>query len=317
MLARVADSLYWTGRYIERSEHLARYLKVQHFAMLDSPSGQDKASFSRSILNFYGLPGDQYAEDREVLFAVGLEEQNGVSIHATVKAARENARSVRHLISTELWEAINQYYLFVKNFDRSHYEKRGLHDFTVQSINHCAVVRSHLDYTLLYDDAWMFVKLGLYVERAAQILRILIGKSYELVTSSREKHSVELVAHQLNTTLQTLQGLDMHRRVYLDPPNLQTTFEFLIANTLFPRSIACTLKKLKNMVEQLEARIDHLFLMGQSVRGLIERIEDLEFRNIEQQLPWFLEDLLQAIYALHDQFNRLCFTTSKLEQDLA
>ena len=316
MLARVADSLYWIGRYIERSEHLARYLKVQYFSVLDSPFGQQKGYVSHSILNFFGLPCDQFGQDAEVLLAVGLDEQNAVSIHATVKAARENARSVRNLISTELWEAINQYYLFVKDFDRTFYEKRGLHDFTVQSINHCAIVRSHLDYTLLYDEPWMFVKLGLYVERAAQILRILIGKFHDLRVAKKGAHSEDMISHQLDTTLRALQGLDMHRRVYLETPNLQTTFQFLIANTLFPRSIACTLSKLRNMIEQLEERFDQLFLMGQSVRGLMERIEDLEFRHVEQQLPWFLEDLLLEIYALHDQLSKLCFTTVSLEEEV-
>jgi len=81
MLARVADSLYWTGRYIERSEHLARYLKVQYFSILDAPMSQNTDFVFKSILNMYGIKFDPELEvdEQEVLFEVGLSLTNNVS----------------------------------------------------------------------------------------------------------------------------------------------------------------------------------------------------------------------------------------------
>ena len=135
MLARVADSLYCTGRYIERSEHLARYLKVQYFTILDAPMSQNKDFVFKSILNMYGIKFDPNSEvdEQEVLFEVGLSPSNNVSILSTIAAARENARTFRYLISTELWEVINQYYLFAKEYDPTFFTTSGLYDFSVNS----------------------------------------------------------------------------------------------------------------------------------------------------------------------------------------
>ncbi|MEL6276199.1 MAG: alpha-E domain-containing protein, partial [Bacteroidota bacterium] len=134
MLARIADSLYWTGRYIERSEHLARYLRVQYFSILDAPMLQSKEFTLQSILNMYGCEWetDKPVRETDVLRLVGMDYETTLSLRSTIRSARENARSLRHVISTELWESINSFYVFSDQMDPNYFATRGLHEFTTE-----------------------------------------------------------------------------------------------------------------------------------------------------------------------------------------
>ena len=132
MLARVANNLFWMGRYIERSEHIARYMNVNYFSSLDAPNikSQDRQFVLRSMLFMLGDPEKDDAKiliEEDVLFSIGLDTDNPFSIISTVKLARENANSARDLISTELYEAINKFYHFVLNYPKGVFVKNGLH----------------------------------------------------------------------------------------------------------------------------------------------------------------------------------------------
>ncbi|NNL02738.1 MAG: alpha-E domain-containing protein, partial [Eudoraea sp.] len=109
MLARVADNLFWMGRYIERSEHIARYLSVNYFSSLDAPNdlSQSRPFVLRSMVFMVGEPQADKSMDiieEEVLFNIGLNPESAYSILNNVKNARENANSARDLISTGLYE---------------------------------------------------------------------------------------------------------------------------------------------------------------------------------------------------------------------
>jgi len=303
MLARVADSLYWTGRYIERSEHLARYLKVQYFSILDAPMSQNTDFVFKSILNMYGIKFDPELEvdEQEVLFEVGLSLTNNVSILSTIAAARENARSFRHLISTELWEVINQYYLFAKEYDPEFFKTRGLYDFTVNSTKHCAIVRSYLDHTVVHDEIWLFIKLGIRLERVIQIMRILQSKLSDIEALTKNNSNQALRQYQWTTTLKVLEGFDMHRRVNRKTLTQRSTFEFLVINPIFPRSIAYNFRKVDELVNKLSLRYgsdsDLVFTVGK----LANYFKYLEYSEIADDLPGFLDEALTKVYSLNDR----------------
>src|SRR6478609_4773534 len=110
MLSRIANSLFWMGRYLERVEHVARFAKVQHLSSLDAPTSLNKERVLISMLEMAGLP-DNYCSltDQEVLFHISLADSNSFSLLSQLNYARENARGARDTISSELWEAINTY----------------------------------------------------------------------------------------------------------------------------------------------------------------------------------------------------------------
>jgi uncharacterized alpha-E superfamily protein len=302
MLARVANSLYWTGRYIERSEHLARYLRVQYFSTLDAPMTQNKAFILRSILNMYGIDHAPEApvEEADVLFTVGMDNDNPLSIRATVRAARENARSLRYLLSTELWEAINEFYLFSRDFDAAYFQTRGLHDYTTKTCRHCSVIRSLLDDTLLHDEIWLFLKLGMHLERAAQVIRILHSKLHDIAVIAENDANIPLRQYQATITLKVLEGFDMHHRRYKKPLSPGTTVEFLITNPRFPRSVTynlrCVHESLLRLREITPTSQELLFRAGK----LYNYFRYLEPPEVKDRLNEFLEASLQQIYGLHE-----------------
>ncbi len=310
MLARVADSLYWTGRYIERSEHLSRYLKVQYFSILDAPMSQNTDFVFKSILNMYGIEFDPelQVDEQEVLLEVGLSLTNSVSILSTIAAARENARSFRHLISTELWEVINQYYLFAKEYDPEFFKTRGLYDFTVNSTKHCAIVRSYLDHTVVHDEIWLFIKLGIRLERVIQIIRILRSKLNDIEALTENDFNQALRQYQWTTTLKVLEGFDMHRRVNRKTPTRKSTFEFLVTNPIFPRSIAYNFRKVDELTNKLcqkyNSGADLIFAAGK----LSTYFKYLEYKEIADDLPGFLDQALSKVYALNDRIAQTFFT---------
>ena len=309
MLARVANSLYWTGRYIERSEHLARYLRVQYFSMLDAPMTQNKDFILRSILNMYGIEQapDDPVEEAEVLYKVGMDTDNPLSIRATVQAARENARSLRYLLSTELWEAINEFYLFSRDFDAGFFQTRGLHNYTSRTCRHCSVIRSLLDDTLLHDEIWLFLKMGMHLERAAQVIRILRSKLHDIAVITENGANIPLRQYQATITLKVLEGFDMHHRRYKKQLSPRTTVEFLIANPRFPRSITynlrCVQETLSRLQEITPTSDGLLFRVGK----LYNYFRYLEPEEVKDQLNDFLDESLRQVYGLHESIEQEYF----------
>lgn len=309
MLARIAQSLYWTGRYIERSEHLARYLRVQYFSIFDTPNSQNREFILRSIQIMYGISLEENEEidEQQLLFDVGLNPNKPVSLLSTVFAARENARSVRYTISTELWEEINQYYLFMKEYNVDFYRTRGLYDLTIKAAKHCSIFRSYADHTLIHDEIWMFIELGIYLERAAQIARILSSKVHDIQILSEGNSNVPLQRYQWTVTLKVLEAFDMHRRLYRKSSKEQTVVSFLTSHPRFPRSIAYSLNRIHTLVSDLS----HATKFGESLvyksGKILSYFQYVEYNEIKNDLAGFLGKAVEQIYELHAMIEKEYF----------
>ncbi|MEZ4883593.1 MAG: alpha-E domain-containing protein [Chitinophagales bacterium] len=321
MLARVANSLYWTGRYIERSEHLARYLNVQYFSTLDAPMTLQKEVILTSILQMAGVKsitqeqqqnGQQQSlstsfKEQDILIEVTFNPTNSNSIFSNVQNARENARSVRYLLSTGLWEAINQYYHFVKTYSVDFYKTRGLYDFTVNARKHCSIIRSYANSTLLNDDIWAFLKLGFHVERSAQIIRVLLNKIIDIHSLTNNKQEDPLAVYQWTTTLKILESFDMYRRVYRSVINQKEVLEFLLSHPTLPCSIAFSLSKVNEMLSCLTFAASPNSQLAFQAGKLANSFKYLEYEEIEGNLQEFLTSSLNKIYQLHELIEKEYF----------
>jgi uncharacterized alpha-E superfamily protein len=331
MLARVANSLYWAGRYLERSEHLARYLKVQYFSTFDAPTIQQKEVILRSILYMATRHSEEEEEEnqqtqtqsqsqtqtqsqtehiideQDILVEVGFNIQNPNSILSSVQFARENARNVRYTLSSELWETINQFYHYVKAYSVDFYKTRGLYDFTTNVIQHCHITRSYADSTLLHDDAWAFLKLGIYVERAGQIIRILNSKVMDIQLLAQSGQENPLTAYQWTTTLKTLEAFDMYRKVYKGTTNQENVIAFLLTHPTFPRSVAFTLDKVTFILHRLSIESTGPSKVNFHAGKLVSNFRFLEYEDIKNRLPSFLISELKKIYTLNDLIEQQYF----------
>ena len=252
MLARVANNLFWMGRYIERAEHIARYLNVNYFASLDAPNEQSQSrQFVLQSMLFMAddlIDLESELDEEKVLYDIGLNPDKSFSIISYVKAARENANSARDLISTELYEAINKFYHFVLNYDVDNYVKRGLYDFSIQVTENSSILRGKIRGTLLHDEVYAIIMLGINIERATQIIRIINSKYRDATVALGSYGDTLKNSYEWTTLLKCAESYDMMRRFYRKTPTSINTLEFLILNPDCPRSVMNSLNQVKKHI---------------------------------------------------------------------
>jgi len=309
MLSRVADNLFWMGRYLERSEHFVRFLKVQYFSSIDLPYPQMREQALLSVLDMVGIElNTDNAKESDILFSVGLDENNPVSILSSVFNGRENARSVRDSLSTEVWEAFNKYYLFVSTYPADVYKTRGLDDFTTNAINHCAIVKGKIHHTLIRNEAFHFLQIGKHVERAIQIIRIMLSKMTDIKELDKLKLGSSLELQQWNIVLDCLEAKDMCRKYYHSLPTKNNTVDFLLFTHDFPVSVAYNLDYVYRHLRLINKTKDEKpgsleFKVGK----IINTFRYQEIEDFKDDIPLFLEQTLDKIYFICNEIHNEYF----------
>lgn len=300
MLARVANNLFWMGRYIERAEHVARYLNVNYFASLDAPNelSQSRQFVLQSMLFMADdfTRNENELKEEEVLYDIALNPEKHFSIINYVKLARENANSARDLISTELYESINKFYHFVLNYPVENFKKSGLYDFSVQVTENTSILRGKIRGTLLHDEVYSIIMLGVNIERATQIIRIINSKYKDAVIAQGSYGDTLKNSYEWTTLLKCAESYDMMRRFYRQTPASITTLEFLILNTDCPRSVMNSLNEAWEHINDLihekhPSKDSSAFLIGK-VRAKY-RFKVIE--EIESDLQTFIEEILDDL----------------------
>ena len=249
MISRVADSIYWMNRYLERAENIARFIDVNLHLILDlgfeavehqwqtlvTTSGDDK-DFSKRYNDF---------TENNVINFLTFDEENPNSILSCVRAARQNAKSIRDTISSEMWEQVNRFYLLTQKYSRMK-EIINLQAFfhEIKQANHLFIGLS--DTTMSHGQAWHFARMGRILERADKTARILDVK-YFLLLPSAEFVNSSYDAVQWAALLKSTSAFEMYRKKF-HAINYKDVADFLIYDTEFPRSLSyCLLTTLKSM----------------------------------------------------------------------
>jgi uncharacterized alpha-E superfamily protein len=311
MLARVAYSLYWMGRYLERTEHLARYTKVQYFTSQDAPFSPNLDFVLSSIANMAGMPIDHVEkwDEQQLLYDVILNPQQPLSLLSNLTNARENGRSMRNAISSELWLMINRYYLFARDYDPYYFKTQGLFDFTTKAEEHCALIRGYVDATLTHDETWALIRLGIHMERAAQISRIISCKMFDIFRVTQGEKDSALENYSYAILLKLLEAFDMNRKHYKAAPDQRNTLEFLIFYDLSPRSIHFNLQQIRYFLKHLGTNKDTA--PGQPkamIKEMLSKFDKLDYEQVEDRLQIFVNETLQEIYALHAKIEERYFS---------
>ncbi|MEO0526541.1 MAG: alpha-E domain-containing protein [Bacteroidota bacterium] len=313
MLARVANNLFWMGRYIERSEHIARYSRVNYFSSLDAPNqlSQSRQFVLRSMLFMVGeLPSGDTKElnEAEVIYKIGLDPEFSSSIINNVKHARENANSARDLISTELYESINKFYHFVLNYPADTFVKNGLYDFTINVAEMTAILRGKIRGTLLHDDVYAIIMMGINIERAIQIIRIINAKYNDALNAQGSYGDKFGHSFEWTTLLKCAESYDMMRRYYKKTPTSISTLEFLILNPNCPRSIMNSLNQVYRHIKVLDTskrynKTSTAFLVGK-VRA---EYEYKYIEEIEGDIQFFIENILTRLAEISKKMEKEFF----------
>jgi uncharacterized alpha-E superfamily protein len=295
MLSRVAEAIYWSSRYVERAENVARFIDVNMNLMLDSPNVQ-RSGWESLVM----VTGDQekYAERYGKITPEGVtqfltfDREYNNSILASVAAARENARTVRDMISREMWQELNEFYLMVVQAARPGVSAEDLTDFYSRVKSSGIYFEGVTDSTLSRGEAWHFARLGRMLERADKTSRILDVKYFLLLPAGGVGTTVDQVGWA--ALLSSASALQMYRQIYhvMSPSNVS---QFLLLDHNFPRSICYCVREAEDSLKsimgtpggryrceaerllgQLRARLDYATIEQIMGSGLHEYVDDLQ-----------------------------------------
>ena len=241
MLSRSAENLFWMSRNMERTENTARMLDVS-FRMALLPSTIDKQALHfEPILaiapgsgRFHELYGEMTHET--IVRYVALEPENSGSIWSLIRSARENARAQRSAISSEAWESLNSTWLQVQNLDFEGLKRWGFRDFFDWVKERSHLFRGVVFGTMLHDDAFRFIRLGTFIERADNTARILDVK-YHVLLPETEQVGGYVDYYQWGALLRSVGAFRAYRRVYHDTVYPWRIAELLILRADMPRSL--------------------------------------------------------------------------------
>jgi len=313
MLARVADSLYWIGRYIERAEHHSRLCDVMLSAALD----QNDAAVSVARRAASALVDIDATLGPEAIMAAAqsliLDRRNERSVVASLARARENARQVRDQISTETWERLNLLYLRVVSPNAERTFLRGPAAFLHSIIADLHHFNGAVDATMSHGQGWRFLLLGVHLERAQLIARLLnVCYGEQSMAAPLEDHMTQVAV------LRMACALEPYLRVYtaeIDPRHL---LQFLLFDEEFPRSVRFCVKRMeehltslaqpgatadRNRPERLAARLsgrlefadmEETLAPGALLSGVAQECSAIHHAVIETFVSYPLEQRLQA-----------------------
>lgn len=237
MLSRVADSIYWMARYIERADHLARFIDVTREFVLDVPSGRDQWLPLISVTGDEKLFFERYekADASCVIQFLTIDREYPSSIIRSLDHARENARSVRETIASEMWEQLNEFYHWFNREIRVGMLLRAPSDFFRTIMQQCMLFHGITDATMARGQGWHFANLGRQLERADKISRLLDVKYFTLLPKVHDVNT-PLDDLQWSSLLRSVSGFEMYRKRYQEL-DVRHVVDFLVLDRMFPRSI--------------------------------------------------------------------------------
>jgi uncharacterized alpha-E superfamily protein len=295
MLSRVANSIYWMSRYLERAENVARFIDVNLNLTLDMPAefGEQWAPLVNTTGDLEEFSKRYRVPTREnVLHFLTFDRENPNSILSCVRHARENARSVREIISSEMWEQANRFYLLVKDASRSKSVAESSNEF------YSAVkLASHLfdgitEATMSHGEAWHFLQVGELLERADKTSRILDVK-YFILLPEVQAVGTAIDNIQWAALLKSASALEMYRKhsKQIDPVKVA---DFLILNRDFPRSVHSCLDRAALSLHAITGSSLDAF-SNKAEQGLGRLLSELNYTQIDEIIHGGLHEFLDGL----------------------
>lgn len=308
MLSRIADSLYWLARYIERAEETARILDVNYHMMLEQSYQSCRLRWEPLVVmagedqrfrQFY-----REATSRTVFEFLAFRSDNPSSILQCISKARENARTIRDRISREMWEDINGLFHTVFRFNPEEEIATGPHRFceTVRFGSH----RFHgvAEATLPHDEGWQFLKIGWFLERAEMTARLVDVQYQNLLQSSPDVGEGD--SHLWMAVLKSVGAYETYRRQYHSPIEPEKVAEMLILHPQFPRSIRFSMTEVQSALREISRSVTDSYA-NEAERLTGKALEGLRYDKIEDIFRW----------GLHSHMSSLLKMCRAIEEDIA
>lgn len=294
MLSRVANSVFWMSRYIERAENTARFLDVVHHLVLDLPG---ETSNQWESLIYASGDHEPYLERYGSFTEAGatqfltFDRDNPNSILSCLWLARENARSIREVVSSEMWEQINRSYHLVREAQQSDRLRQEGPAFYSHFKKACHLFAGITDATMSHNEAWHFARLGRLLERADKTTRILDVKYFMLLPR------VDYVGSpydslQWAALLRCLSALEMYRKRFhqILPKSVAA---FLLLDGDFPRSVRFCLGEAEDSIQRITGTRRGFSNRAEQQLGRLRA--EVDFTDIEQIFAQGLHEYLDVV----------------------
>lgn len=288
MLSRIAESLYWVGRYTERAEDTARILDV-HYHLLLEDRWVDEAAACAALLEVMGVGAERAvaADPEAVTRILAFDGDYAGSIVGSMSAAWRNARGARDAISSEMWECLNRTHEALRSGVAVPHEQ-GAYAFFRWVKERAAMFAGLAESTMSRDEGWRFLRLGRSLERVDMTARLLSARFGE---SWGEAGWV--------TTLRSCSAYEAYLRTYQRAVDVSLAAEFLVLDRLFPRSVFSALRAAEECLADLDPSFGRAGLQDPARRSLGQARTELEFCSVEEltrDLPGHLYRLQQHCF---------------------
>lgn len=281
MLSRIAEALFWIGRYVERADDTSRILDT-HLQVLLEDSWVDEELACRSLLSVMGVNDvPEKVGRREVVARLVDDRTSASSIVGSLRAARENARRARETVSTEMWQALNTTWTTLPDVrDKA----VSVHDYLTWVRERSAMVAGVADATMSHDDCWHFIALGRSLERADMTARLLAMRAIEGGPSWTH-------------LMRSCGAYQAFLRTYRGAAGDENAAEFLLLDRLFPRSVFAALSAAEICLQALEPSSGRVGVAEGALRRLGRVRTGLEYRgavDLLADLPGEMERIQRA-----------------------
>ncbi len=295
MLSRVADSLYWMSRYLERAEHATRLLDVNLNLMLDeSPSSADRRW--QRVLQALGSPkGVEWKGDAMALAnCLTFDANTRSSVLACIISARENARHVREQISTEMWQRLNSLYLQVTRPDAQagagRQQSEAPTEFLGQVMEGVHQFQGVTDSTMSHGEGWQFIQVGRFMERASATAMLLEAYQPELWAAHDALPDSNEYLEWMGL-LRSATAFEAYCKVYTADLAPDWILEFLLLDADFPHSLRFSIEAMQRSLEAVQdvsggTRADKLSRIAGRLRATLSysSVEDIMSRDVVMYL---------------------------------
>ena len=287
MLSRIAESLFWIGRYVERADGTARLLDVHLQLLLEDP-WVDEDTACRSLLEVIGSDSSypHQLSRQDLLSILSVDRGEASSIASSLNNARENARRVREIVSTELWECLNT--------TRSRMPRKvsieRAHDFFGWVRERTALSIGIVESSTSRDESWTFFTLGRSLERVDMTARLLATS--ELTEASGPSWT---------TILRSCGAYEAYLRTYRGVPSATNAAEFLLLDRIFPRSVTFALARAEHCLSELAPSTDRVGTSDSALRNIKQLRTNLEYRSA----PEILANLTPEMKSLQESIGEI------------
>lgn len=312
MLSRVAESCFWLHRYMERVENVARMLEVNRTFIPDGNLPEYQrwhpmivvAGEEGRFVEKHGL--DALADGEAIQSYLTWDEECPVSLQASLLFARQNARTIRETISLEMWECLNSFWLWLTGRKAKQLYQTKRAEFYHMARDQCQLFHGVCHNTILHEEPFDFMRLGMLLERAAQTSRLL-DVHHHLLKDMSGPHEASAATAQWLAILKSCSAFEAILKKQRKPLTGMSIAEFLILEENFPRSIRHCVLRAWNFLGRIKANSTLGAKSEDILSDLVEHVRSLDSERIEEfglheELTYLVERTADVCHAIHEDY---------------